>query len=197
MIDDLTRYLVAVPLKKMDAITVSDALINNFILIYGTPKTILTDMGTNFISQIFLNICKLFKIKKLNCSAYHPETNGVLERYHRNLKTYLRMFVEEKGTTNWCKLISYATFSYNTQIHSSINFTPFELVFGKIANIPICTNIQGLSEYCYDDYAIYLKELLKNIRSIAKANVLNSKETTKNFTIKMQKLYNFKLENLY
>ena len=90
MMDELTRYLVAVPLKKIDAITVADALVNNFILVYGAPKEILSDQGSQFMSQVFKNVCKLFKIKKINCSAYHPASNGALERVHRTINNIIK-----------------------------------------------------------------------------------------------------------
>lgn len=88
IMDDLTRYLLAIPLSSIDANTISNVLVKNFILIYGQPDSILTDQGSNFMSEIFKNVCKFFKIKKFNCTAYHPESNGTLERSHRTLKDY-------------------------------------------------------------------------------------------------------------
>jgi hypothetical protein len=63
MIDDLTKYLIAVPLPNAEAKTVADAFVKNFLLIYGQPESILTDQGSNFMSDVFKNVCKLFKIK--------------------------------------------------------------------------------------------------------------------------------------
>ena len=64
MIDLFTRYVVAVALPNQHALTVCDALINRFVLIYGAPSRILSDQGRNFESAIFANFCTLFRIKK-------------------------------------------------------------------------------------------------------------------------------------
>jgi len=50
------------------------------ILKFGIPKSILTDQGSNFMSEVFGNVCKILKIKRIKCTAYHPQTNGALER---------------------------------------------------------------------------------------------------------------------
>lgn len=52
IMDDLSKYLLAVPLSNVDANTISDALVKHFILIYGQPDSILTDQGSNFMSEI-------------------------------------------------------------------------------------------------------------------------------------------------
>ena len=48
------------------------------------------DKGSQFMSQVFKNVCKLFKIKKINCSAYHPASNGALERVHRTINNIIK-----------------------------------------------------------------------------------------------------------
>ena len=85
---------------------------------------ILTDQGSN----LFANICKLLRIKRIKTSPYHPQTNGSLERKHRVLVEYLRCYILE-DQTDWDKWIPYATFLFNTTPHSSTGFTTNELLF--------------------------------------------------------------------
>ncbi len=136
MMDYLTRYLIAVPMLTTDANSVSDALVKKFILIYGIPQIILTDQGRNFMGEVFKKVCKYFKIKKINCSAYHPESNGFLERSHRTLKDYLRNFVD-RTLKDWDELLPFAVFCHNTNINSATGYTPYELIFGKQAELPM------------------------------------------------------------
>jgi hypothetical protein len=96
MIDDLTKYLIAVPLPNAEANTVADAFVKNFLLIYGQPETILTDKGSNFMSEVFKNVCKLFKIKKFNCSSHHAQSNGGLEEGSASL-----VIEHNKNTTEY------------------------------------------------------------------------------------------------
>lgn len=76
----------------------------------------------------------IFKIKPVTTSSYHPHSNGSLERSHIVLTGYIRHYVEECEA--WDKILPFAQSSYNTSIHESTNFTPFELIFRKPARTP-------------------------------------------------------------
>jgi transposase InsO family protein len=93
---------------------------DNFVCTYGIPSSILTDCGTNFLSDIFKKMCKLLDIDKSKTTPWHPQTNGFLERSHKTLKTYLRSFVDKDN--NWDRLLCYAMFCYNTTVHSSTSY---------------------------------------------------------------------------
>jgi len=67
----------------------SKEFVTKIVLKHGIPEKILTDQGTNFLSEIFKNMCKLLKINKIQTTAYHPESNGALERSHRTLSATL------------------------------------------------------------------------------------------------------------
>jgi len=89
----LSRYLI----KK--ATTVAKEFITKIICEHTSiPETVLTDQGTNFLSEIFKNVCKLLRITKIQTTAYHPESNGALERSHRILAEYLRHYINEDQT---------------------------------------------------------------------------------------------------
>jgi IS30 family transposase len=100
--DELSKYTLAIPTEHQDAVTIAKAFVEEVILKFGIPQMILTDQGSNFMSEVFTNVCKLLKIKNIKCTAYHPETNGALERTHRVLVEYLRCFILE-DKSNWDK----------------------------------------------------------------------------------------------
>ena len=86
--DELSKYTLAKPAAQQDAMTISKAFVE-VILKFGIPQMILTDQGSSFLSEIFTNVCKVLKIKKIKCTAYHPQSNGALERTHHVLVEYL------------------------------------------------------------------------------------------------------------
>jgi hypothetical protein len=88
--DELSKFLVAIPILRQDAETVAREFVKHIILRIGTPSKLLTDQGANFLSEVFRITCKLLKIKKLQTTLFHPESNGSLERSHKVLKEYLR-----------------------------------------------------------------------------------------------------------
>jgi transposase InsO family protein len=98
--DNLSKLVTAIPIPQKDAETVARKFVLNIILKTGTPKQILTDQGTNFLSDLFKNVCKLLIIKKLQTTAFRPESNGELERSHRVLAEYLLHCVNEDETNS-------------------------------------------------------------------------------------------------
>ena len=178
--DDLSKYSLAIPVQTTDAETISEKFVEYFISKFGMPQCILTDQGSNFTSDIFKNLCKLFKIKKINSTAYHPQTNGALERSHQTFKDYLKHFINSKQT-DWDKWIHLSTFSFNTTHHTSSNFTPHELIFGNEAKIPSSLQDEPKFSYSYDDYIEDLKIRLQTSWKTAKENLLQSKETSKTY----------------
>ena len=72
--DDLSKYVVAVPIGEQDAETVARVFVVNIVLKYGTPSILQTDKGANFISEVFRNTCRIIKIKKIKSAAFHPES---------------------------------------------------------------------------------------------------------------------------
>lgn len=175
--DDLTRYLIVACMENQEAQTVAKTFVENVICKFGSPQELVTDQGTNFMSSLMKNICKILKIKKLNTSAYHPQAN-LVERSNRELKTYLRQFVGEKPRI-WDQLIPYFTFEYNTTLNSSTNFTPFELLYGRQARIPTSIYNKNNSETNYFDYCNEMKSIFQSLHSKAKENLIISKEKRK------------------
>jgi hypothetical protein len=99
---DLSKFLAAIPIPQRGVETVAKEFVFNIVLKFGAPAQILTDQGSNFLSDLFNITCKLLKIKKIQTMAYHQELNGSLERSHWLLTEYLQHYVRE-DETNWDK----------------------------------------------------------------------------------------------
>lgn len=119
------------------------------------------------------------KIEKTKTTPWHPQSNGYLERSHLTLKTYLRSFVDKDN--NWDALISYAMFCYNTTVHTSTNYTPYELVFGKKPIIPTRFFQTTEPQYNYDNYALDLKRIMQETHKIARENLIKKKDSNKQY----------------
>jgi transposase InsO family protein len=132
--DELSKYTLAIPIKQQDAQTIARVFVE-VILKCGIPQMVLTVRGSNFMSEILTNICKLLKIKKIKCTAYHPQSNGALERTHRVLVEYLLCFILE-DQSDWVKWLPYATFMFNMTPHTATGYHPHEILFGRKPNIP-------------------------------------------------------------
>ena len=65
-----------------DAVIIVQLLLDNIVLRYGAPRTFLTDRGTNFLSKLISELCDMINTKKINTTPYHPECDGMLERFN-------------------------------------------------------------------------------------------------------------------
>jgi hypothetical protein len=90
MIDRSTRWLEAVPIRNVEAATAADALVLGWVSRFGVPDTITSDRGTQFTSAIWEVLCKRLGITHITTTAFHPCSNGMVERAHRQLKDALR-----------------------------------------------------------------------------------------------------------
>lgn len=101
IIDRFTRWPEAIPLKDMSSETVTKALTTHWIARFGTPISITSDQGRQFESHLFRKLIEKFGIKHSRTTAYHPQANGIIERWHRTLKSSLMA----SGQQNWLETL--------------------------------------------------------------------------------------------
>ena len=133
--DQLTKYLLLVPLKDQQANSIIDNLLEHYIYIFSAPKTILTDQGTNFVSKLMETFEQAFKIKHVKTTSFHPQANGSIERTHATMKDLLKTCMKERQN-DWDENLKLICMGYNTSVHETTGHTPFELTFGRTANMP-------------------------------------------------------------
>jgi hypothetical protein len=173
--DNLSKYLIAAPMLTQTAEEVSLTFLRHVVLLYGIPQSIVTDQGTQFMSDVFTRLCKLLKINKLNTSAYRPESNGALERTHKTMVEFLRCFCNPKGS-DWQKWLPFSCFVFNTTPHTMTKYTPYEILFGRKARIPGGLQQKSVPTYNYDDLIVDVKKRLQDCHEIARANLIQSKQ---------------------
>ena len=88
MVDYATRYPEAQPLKDIHAETVAEALVNMFARV-GIPKQILSNQGSQFLSAVMKEVCRLLSVKQMVTTPYHPMCNGLVEKFNGTLKNML------------------------------------------------------------------------------------------------------------
>ncbi|XP_016844563.1 uncharacterized protein K02A2.6-like [Nasonia vitripennis] len=93
--DMLTKYIILIPTKHASADEVARALTEKVICVFGPPAAIVTDQGSHFQNRILEKLAKIFQIKKFCTTAYHPQSNGSIERMHHTLTEYLRKYVKD------------------------------------------------------------------------------------------------------
>uniref|UniRef100_A0A8C6MDF9 Integrase catalytic domain-containing protein n=1 Tax=Nothobranchius furzeri TaxID=105023 RepID=A0A8C6MDF9_NOTFU len=130
-----TRFPEAIPLTSITTKNVIKAL-TGFFSVFGLPKVIQSDQGTNFTSRIFSQVAKTLNIKHETSSSYHPESQGVIERWHQTLKTMLRKHCFSSGCS-WEEGLPFVLFAVRDAVRDSTGFSPHQLVFGHVPRGPL------------------------------------------------------------
>ncbi|KAL4153158.1 hypothetical protein QTP88_000991 [Uroleucon formosanum] len=179
--DDLTKFLLTIPLEDHTANTMAKAFVTNFVCIHGIPMSILTDNGPEFVGEIFTEVCKILKIKKMMSSVYRPQTNGGFERAHKVIKEMLRLTIDNHAQ-NWCEHLPFVTFAYNSAVHKSTSYVrKYELLYGNPVELP--SPLQRRTERCYtyDNYAYEMKQKMQNAYGLARELLIKTKHKTKDY----------------
>lgn len=175
-IDVFSRYLFAIPLKRVDAVSVARALVGIFMRHSYIPRVILTDMGTVFVSKLLHELTSILEVTLNHASVKHSQTIGAVERSHAELKKVLKIY-ESDRVSNWHKYVDYAIFVHNTTYHSSIGCTPSLLFHGREPLTPLelrfRANIIDKVETSYD-FNRELKDAVTKMHASAKDNAVQA-----------------------
>ena len=93
-------------------------------------------MGARFESQVMKQMCEILHINKTHTTPYHPQGDGLVERLNRTIQSMLATAVREHSE-DWEDHLAKVCFAYNTSEHSSTGFTPFYLMYGRQARLPV------------------------------------------------------------
>ena len=170
--DYLTKWPEVFPVKDRTAPTVAKCLAE-MVWRHGVPTKIIHDRTAEFLSDVLQDTAAILGLKQLPTSGGHPQTDGLVERFNRTLKSMLTKLVEARGK-NWDRLLCPVLLAYRTIPHSSSGETPFFLMYGRDCQLPT-----GLDFYVptvraptiESDYTRELFAELKVARQLAKQNI--------------------------
>ena len=134
--DYLTKWPEVFPVSDQSAATVARLLVEEIVSRHGVPTEVLSDRGRAFLSGLMKEIERLLGFHELNTSAYHPQTDGLVEGFNRTLTTMLAKTVE-KGGKNWDRRLPFVLFAYRASQQQSTQESPFYLLYGRDPRLPI------------------------------------------------------------
>ena len=178
IVDHFTRFAQAYATRNKSSATAAKHLYGDFVLRFGVPTRILHDQGREFENSLFKDLNKLCEITRSRTTPYHPQTNGSCERMNRTLLSMLRTLPETQKT-QWHKMVNKMIFAYNATRHDTTQFSPYYLMFGRRAKIPIDNIIGKKAETTTNRYANEFKEEMEEAYRIAERNVSKRKNQDK------------------
>ena len=191
-----TRFPLAIPLKNIAAKTIIQELTKIFT-VFGFPRELQCDQGTNFTSNLFKDTLKQLNINSVYASAYHPQTNGALERIHQTIKSLLRKYVNETNK-DWDEGMDLLMYILRSVPNESTGISPFELMFGRKPRTNLSMVKENLLNKTFEDqqasvfqYLNKLKEKLIYMYDFVRENLKVSQTHMKTNYDKKAKLRSF------
>jgi len=132
-VDRYSRWHEAIPLVSMTADNVVSAFLHRWVATFGAPETVTTDRGQQFESHLFKRMCNFLGTQRIRTTAYHPAANGMVERFHRQLKAALMC---QSNPTDWYDNLPIVLLGLRAAIKDELAACPFELVFGTAPRLP-------------------------------------------------------------
>ena len=146
--DHCTRWPILIPLSNINTSTIARAFFDFVICEHGCPVTLLSDKGANFVSSIVREVCLIMQTQKLNTSSYHPQCYAVQERFNSVILDTISHYVNE-FQTDWDQYITAIQFAYRS---IPVGFSPFFLLFGREARLPL--DVTLLPNFRYQDKSL-------------------------------------------
>ena len=186
LVDYATRYPEAVPLPGIEAERVAEALFNMFTRL-GFPSEILTDLGSQFTSEVMQVVSRLLSIRMLKTTPYHPICNGLVEKFNGTLKSMLRKVCAEKPK-DWDRYIPALLFAYREAPQESLGFSPFELLYGRTVRGPMAIlkdlwtdDVQEPEVRTTYEYVLDLRQRLEDTLEVARKELEKSASRYKTY----------------
>src|SRR5882762_5858108 len=130
IVDYFTKMKILIPTNtELTSLGTAELFKNYAFKRFGMPRGVVSDRGTQFVSDFMTELYKVLGIKGLPSTAYHPQTDGQTERVNQEIETYLRFYVNFQQD-DWAKWLDQAEFVLNARFHEVIQETPFFMMHG-------------------------------------------------------------------
>ncbi|CAI2737819.1 unnamed protein product [Dicrocoelium dendriticum] len=165
MIDRYTRWPEAVPIPDVSADTVTRAFVERWVASHGCPATVTTDRGPQFESSTFNDLLKVLGCQRIRTTAYHPQSNGMVERFHRQLKASL----SAANALSWTEALPMILLGIRSALKADLHTSSAELVYGQPLRLPGDFFSENPRTPRYD--ANYARQLATSMRHIKATDV--------------------------
>jgi transposase InsO family protein len=171
-IDYFTKWPEAYAMPNQEAVTVADALVENWVCGYGVPKELHSDQGRNFESRVFQEKCRVLGIEKTRTTPLHPQSDGMVERFNRTLEQHLSKMVGN-CQDDWDTYIPAFLMSYRAAVHGTTRYSPAEMLFGRKLRLP-CDLLFGTpadAPTTATEYVANLRRRMEEVHSLARGRI--------------------------
>jgi hypothetical protein len=193
--DYFTKWTEVVAMKNMTHREVVEFITEHIIHRFGIPQTLTTDQGAYFMSKEVREFVELYRIKLLNSSPYYAQTNGQAEYSNRTLINLIKKKISD-NPKYWHRILSEALWAHRISKHCATKVSPFELVYGQEAVLPVEISLNAARIARQNDLTVgdYYNLMMDNIDEVTDKRVTALGEIEKD-KIMVAKAYNKKVKS--
>ncbi|CAF1098166.1 unnamed protein product [Rotaria sp. Silwood1] len=176
--DHLSKFVIAKAIPTASANEAAKFIVEDIIFKYGhVPKHILTDQGSHFHNNLIQAITKDIGINHIFSTAFHPQTNGITERFNATIKPQLCK-LQDSNRNNWDEYLLPIIYSYNIGQHRTTKYSPYQIVYGRNPTLPF-DKPQPMVQFIksndyYNQFRRYRSFIIQQVRNnIQKQQKLN------------------------
>lgn len=181
--DYLTKWPEVFATTDQSSLTIAKLLVEHIVPRHGVPRELLSDRGGSFLSHLIMELYQLLGVKKVNTTAYHPQTDGLVERFNRTLTAMLSKSVQDNPNQWDCKL-PYTLFAYRSSPQESTGFSPFYLLYGRDPLLPTDEVLMPVADRAPVVISEYAEEVVGNLQeawTIAHRNIEKAQARQKTY----------------
>ena len=175
VIDMLTGFTIAVPIKNKNAETICDAYRDNIYCVFGGSSRMLKDNGSEFKNKEMQEVCDTLGLKHIFSPVYTPQSNGCLEGWHQFFKACIAKHIRGGGV-EWDELVPLVVSAYNFFPCQSSKESPFVLMFGRDPITPVAKLLEPKPRYYGERGAVLKMDTLRRLYTIVVQNIRKARE---------------------
>ena len=168
--DYFTKWTESFAMPNMEAKTCAKILVEEVIVRLGVPNKIHSDQGRQFESHLFAEVCEMLQIEKTRTTAYHPQSDGMVERFNRTLCSMLSTLVDD-NQRNWDTLLPFVMMAYRSSAHETVGMSPNVLMLGREVSTPLDIQFEMphfMKTETVNDWVWQLKENLETSHTLVR-----------------------------
>ena len=176
-----TKWTECYPLKNITAKTVASTLVDQFICRFGVPKIIHSDQGVQFESLLFQEMCELLGIEKTRATAFHPASDGLVERTHRTIEDMISKYIDA-NQRNWDQVLPLLLMAFRSSKQESSKFSPCMMMLGREIDLPVDLIYPAPSTELpksREEYVLDLQNRMYKVHELARASLIEAGQKQK------------------
>jgi hypothetical protein len=176
--DNLSKYVIAKAMPNNTAMATAEFIMNELIMVHGAPERLITDNGVHFNNTLMKTITKTMNVVHAFSASYHPQTNGQVERFNSTFCTQLAKYYDE-NKDDWDNYLQSVVYAYNTGIHATTGYVPYELAFGRKQKSPFDPMSKEIALTQPGHFYKYLQKTRRILLQQAQENIRHQQQSIK------------------